>query len=153
MPFPPPVLVDETAMVEVAVRMSEYLRAPMVIFLEGDLGAGKTTFARALIQALGHQGRVKSPTYGLLECYPVKDMQVLHLDLYRIADAGELEFLGIRDLLDSSTVLLVEWPQNGQGALPPPDISLKLDDAAEKRWLNWQAHTQNGRNLVSKLTN
>jgi tRNA threonylcarbamoyladenosine biosynthesis protein TsaE len=152
-PCPPPVLVDEDAMAEVAVRMSEHLQAPMVIFFEGDLGAGKTTFARALIQALGHRGRVKSPTYGLLECYPVKNIQVLHLDLYRIVDAGELEYLGIRDLLDPNTVLLVEWPQNGQGALPQPDVSLKLDDAGEKRLLIWQAHTQNGRNLVSKLTN
>jgi tRNA threonylcarbamoyladenosine biosynthesis protein TsaE len=149
----PPVLVDEAAMTGLAARLAGFVEAPLVMFLHGDLGAGKTTFARALIQALGHQGRVKSPTYGLMERYPVKNMQVLHLDLYRIVDAGELEYLGIRDLLEADTILLVEWPQNGDGALPQPDISLELADAADKRQLSWRMHTRKGRNLVSKLTN
>ena len=149
----PPILVDETAMTAMAACMAAALKAPLVMFLQGDLGAGKTTFARALIQALGHQGRVKSPTYGLMERYPVNNMQVLHLDLYRIVDAGELEYLGIRDLLEADTVLLVEWPQNGQGALPQPDLSLQLEGVGEKRQLSWQIHTQKGRNLVSQLTN
>ena len=151
--FSPPGLYNETAMTELAAQMAQHITAPLVIFLHGDLGAGKTTFARAMIQALGHMGRVKSPTYCLIEQYAVNNMQVLHLDLYRIADAGELEFLGIRDLLDCNTVLLVEWPENGIGALPSPDVSVQLDDAGEKRLLAWLPHTQEGENLVSKLTN
>ena len=94
---------------------------PLVIWLEGDLGAGKTAFARALIHALGYHGRVKSPTYGLLEHYPLESSQVLHMDLYRISDPGELEFMGIEDLLDDTTIMLVEWTDRGGPWLTNPE--------------------------------
>ena len=99
---------DEQDVNSFANKFSRYMPRPLVIWLEGDLGAGKTTFARALIHALGYEGRVKSPTYGLLEHYQLDSLQVLHMDLYRISDPGELEFLGVEDLLDDQTILLVE---------------------------------------------
>ena len=115
---------------------------PLVIWLEGDLGAGKTAFARALIHALGYHGRVKSPTYGLLEHYPLESSQVLHMDLYRISDPGELEFLGIEDLLDDTTILLVEWPDRGGTWLPKPDFILRFAYAHQGRDLHWTACTR-----------
>src|SRR5680860_642200 len=104
-----------------ANKMAALLTTPMTIWLEGDLGTGKTSFARHLIHALGYDGRVKSPTYGLMEQYRLDSGQVLHMDLYRIADPDELEFLGLVDLLDQETILLIEWPDKGGQWLPEPD--------------------------------
>jgi len=114
---------------------------PLVIWLEGDLGAGKTTFARGLIHALGYGGRVKSPTYGLLEHYQLDSLQILHMDLYRISDPGELEFLGVEDLLDDQTILLIEWPDKGGSWLPEPDFIFRFSYAGEGRELHWVALT------------
>lgn len=113
---------------ELAGALAPALRPPLTVYLEGELGAGKTTFARALVRALGHPGRVKSPTYGLLEHYALPAHDVLHLDLYRIGDPGELAFLGIEDLLGERTLLLVEWPDRGRGALPEPDLVVSLEE-------------------------
>jgi len=125
-----------------AKKFASFIRVPLVIHLEGDLGAGKTTFARAFIRALGHEGRVKSPTYGLLEHYKLDFVQVLHMDLYRIGDPEELAFLGIEDLLDERTVLLVEWPERGVGFLPAADFIFSFAYAGEGRDLNWSALTE-----------
>lgn len=125
-----------------ANKFASFVQVPLVIHLEGDLGAGKTTFARAFIHALGHEGRVKSPTYGLLEHYRLDSMQVLHMDLYRIGDPEELAFLGIEDLLDERTVLLVEWPERGEGFLPAADFVFSFAYAGEGRDLHWSALTE-----------
>lgn len=119
---------DEAGVIAVAQRLAALLPADdgtLLIGLEGDLGVGKTVFARALIQALGHRGRVKSPTYGLLESYALPRGEVHHLDLYRIADPGELEYLGLADLRG---IILVEWPDRGGDRLPSLDLSVGLDD-------------------------
>lgn len=105
-----------------------------VIYLQGDLGMGKTTLAQFLLAALGYAGRVKSPTYGLLEQYEVGPLQVLHLDLYRLEDPEELEYLGLRDLHDQHSLLLVEWPSKGEGALPLADLEIRLDGGAAERF-------------------
>ena len=130
---------DEQTLNLFANKFSSDLQVPLVIWLEGDLGAGKTTFARALIQALGYAGRVKSPTYGLLEQYELVNLQVLHLDLYRIGDPGELEFLGLEDLLDDQTVVLIEWPDRGGDWLPRPDFIFEFAYEGEGRRLHWIA--------------
>lgn len=104
-----------------------------VIYLEGDLGAGKTTLARGFLRALGHQGRVKSPTYSLMESYDTDDGRVLHLDLYRLADPDEAAWLGLADQAADSARLIVEWPERGSGWLPAPDLQVGLEHAGDGR--------------------
>lgn len=136
---------------EFARRFAAQIRVPLVIWLEGDLGAGKTTFARALIHALGYKGRVKSPTYGLLEHYELESLQVLHLDLYRIGDPDELEFLGLSDLLDEQSILLIEWPDRGGHWLSEPDFKFEFSYAGEGRELHWMACTRRAKAFVPQL--
>lgn len=97
---------------------------PFVVELAGDLGAGKTSFARALLQALGVRGTIRSPSYALLELYEAGGWQVLHLDLYRLGLPDELQMLGLRDYHQGRTLWLIEWPERGDGALPRADARL-----------------------------
>jgi tRNA threonylcarbamoyladenosine biosynthesis protein TsaE len=106
---------------------------PLKVYLSGEIGAGKTTLARALLRALGVRGHIKSPTYAVLELYSLGENQAAHLDLYRLSGARELEALGFRELLDASTWLLVEWPERGEGGLPPPDLHIALAADGEGR--------------------
>jgi tRNA threonylcarbamoyladenosine biosynthesis protein TsaE len=137
----------ETDLEIFANNFASKLQVPLVIWLEGDLGAGKTTFARALLHALGYKGRVKSPTYGLLEQYQLASLQVLHMDLYRISDPGELEFLGLEDMLDDQTILLVEWPGRGGEWLPRPDFIFEFVYASQGRDLHWKACTEQAKTI------
>lgn len=99
---------------------------PVLLYLEGDLGAGKTTTARALLRELGVTGAVRSPTYTLIERYDTPAGEIAHLDLYRIADPEELHYLALDELAEKARLWLVEWPRRGQGALPPADMNLYL---------------------------
>ena len=107
-------------------RLAAWLQPPAVVYLEGALGAGKTTLARALLRALGHEGAVRSPTYTLLESYLLAQAEVHHLDLYRLADPEEVEFLGVRELAGPRAIWLVEWPERGGDRLPAPDLVLEI---------------------------
>lgn len=142
---------DEAASVALARCFADHLVPPCVIYLQGDLGAGKTLFARAYIHALGYEGYVKSPSYGLLETYEVGDKSVLHLDLYRIEDPEELEYLAIRDLFEKNTVLMVEWPDRGKHYLPRPDLVLFFGEMNETRFIRCHPFTEFGRELASKV--
>lgn len=108
-------------------------RAGTVVHLLGDLGAGKTTLARGLLEALGVQGRVRSPTYTLMEPYAVDGRTVLHMDLYRLTDPLELYNLGLADYPPEQTLWLLEWPEKGAGLLPPPDLVVALELQGEGR--------------------
>lgn len=119
-------LPDEAATIALARTLAKVLDGGLVIYLHGELGAGKSSFARALLQALGVGERVKSPTYSLVESYALSGRQAWHLDLYRIADPGELEWLGLESLADPAALVLVEWPERGRGALPAADLRLDL---------------------------
>ena len=120
-----------------------------LIFLEGDLGAGKTTFSRGLMRGFNYLGPVKSPTYTLVETYDVittqkKPLTVCHFDLYRVADPEELEFMGMRDYLEGAHLCLMEWADKGLGFLPAADLILSIADIKDGRQLTWQASTEQG---------
>ena len=127
-------LPDENATAQLARQLAPALVDGGVLYLRGELGAGKTTFARALLRALGVGERVKSPTYSLLERYQVNGRDAFHLDLYRIANPRELEWLGLDELEAPHAIVLIEWPERGLGALPAADLEVALEhDGAGRR--------------------
>lgn len=146
-------LPDEDAQREFGARLASMLPSSggFVIYLEGNLGAGKTTLTRGLLHGLGHRGSVRSPTYTLIEPYELGRRSVAHLDLYRLADPEELEYLGLRDLLEDACLMLVEWPEKGVGMLPPADLKLILEFAEEGRNLTLEALSAEGNALATKF--
>ena len=116
----------------------------LVVNLRGDLGAGKTTFSRGFIQSLGYAGKVKSPTYTLIEPYELTDLTIIHMDLYRLTDPEELDYLGVDELAQHADICLIEWPERGADALPEPALTLTLTHQAEGRQLQAQSHTEIG---------
>lgn len=144
--------VDEPALCAIATRLATVAGEGGVIYLEGDLGAGKTTFARALLTSLGVGERVKSPTYSLIETYRAGALDAHHLDLYRIADAGELEWLGLADLWTPRALVLVEWPERGTGSLPPADLVVHFRHAGDRREVVAEPRSALGERLVAALS-
>jgi tRNA threonylcarbamoyladenosine biosynthesis protein TsaE len=117
----------------VAASLPTLERGGLVVHLHGDLGAGKTTFVRGFLRRLGVRGIVRSPTYTLVEPYRTGSVTCVHVDLYRLRDPSEMEEIGLRDYLVPGTVLLIEWPQMGGPAVPPPDLVVGLDYAGDAR--------------------
>lgn len=144
-------LPDEATTAALATRLADALDGGLVVYLHGDLGAGKTSFARALLGALGVGERIKSPTYSLVESYRANGRPAWHLDLYRIADPGELEWLGLDALADSTAVVLVEWPERGHGALPAPDMEVQLGYRGMGRHARLQSKTARGEQALARL--
>ncbi len=147
----PILLPDEAATQAFAARLAQALQPGLVIYLRGNLGAGKTTLVRGLLHALGYAGRVKSPTYTLVERYEAGGLHLRHFDLYRFRDAEEWEGSGFRDEFDGRNICLVEWPEQATGLLPPADISLTFATPQNGREIALHAYTDAGHQCLNSL--
>jgi len=145
---------DATATLDIGARLAHALRHvssqdALVVHLRGELGVGKTTLVRGALREFGVQGTIRSPTFSLLETYDVEGRVVAHLDLYRLS-GDEVEGLGVRDLLASGNVLLVEWPERAARGLPEPDVDVQLEYSQQGRRVRIDACTEAGRRLVQE---
>lgn len=138
-------------MESLGAALAPRLRAGQVIFLHGELGAGKTTLVRGVLRALGYAGSVKSPTYTLVEPYDLGRGRFYHFDLYRMEYPEELELLGIRDYLQGKGVCIVEWPERGAGILPRPDVDVFIDRVDHARSVRLVPNSDDGAALLSGL--
>lgn len=144
-------LADESATVALAQRLAARLKPGMVIYLYGDLGAGKTTLVRGVLNALGYTGRVKSPTYTLVEPYHIAGLDLRHFDLYRLHDEEEWEAAGFRDEFDGHNIFFIEWPEHALGLIPPADVKIDFEILAQGRKVAIQADTSTGRECLMQL--
>jgi len=143
---------DEKEMRDFGARLIGTCEHGGVITLSGELGTGKTTLVRGALQSLGVDSGVRSPTYTLVEYYPFDRFAVAHFDLYRLADAEELEYLGYRDYLNPQTLCLIEWPQRAAGYLSATDLAIDLVYDPRGRRLTFAAESEWGRELLSRLS-
>jgi len=145
---------DESVLMQCAQVFANALAPGICVYLYGDLGAGKTTLVRAILNNLGVNGRVKSPTYTLMETYPVSAFTVCHCDLYRVQDESELQYLGL-DVLDDQTVYFIEWPQKASALFPDPHlkITLRYDEQGDenRRYLDIVGHGKSYGALIAGL--
>ena len=144
-------LSDESRTRQLGAVLAKYRPDFALIQLSGDLGAGKTTLTRGFVQACGHQGQVKSPTYTLMESYVLPDVTIHHLDLYRLSDPEELEYLGIDELENPHTIVLVEWPERGAGVLPAPSLTLQIAHRPDGREVTAIAHNPEAQTWLAQV--
>jgi tRNA threonylcarbamoyladenosine biosynthesis protein TsaE len=130
-------------------EQSEKAQSALIVYLNGDLGAGKTTLTRGFVRGMGHQGNVKSPTYTLVEPYELPPWQVYHFDLYRLSDPEELEYMGIRDYFAENSCCFIEWPEKGAGILAKADIVIELDYKDEQRSIELSALSARGEAVLA----
>jgi len=143
-------LPDEAATLALGGSIACGLRKGMVIFLSGDLGAGKTTLARGVLRGLGHAGRVKSPTFSLVEVYELSSLYFYHFDFYRFGHPDEWRATGLQEHFNPATICLVEWPEKAAG-LPVPDLAIRLAPEGDGRSAVLEAHTEVGRECLERL--
>jgi len=153
-------LADEAATIAIGNNLAKVLQwqheqqqvqQALVVFLNGDLGAGKTTLTRGFVRGMGHQGNVKSPTYTLVEPYELPPWQVYHFDLYRLSDPEELEYMGIRDYFSDNCCCFIEWPEKGMGFIEEADLHVNLAYSGEQRQLSLSAVTSKGEKMLASL--
>lgn len=140
---------DET--LAFARRFGQCLHGQGLVFLQGELGAGKTTFCRGILRGLGYAGAVKSPTFTLVEPYRLGKISVFHFDLYRLGDPNELEYIGFDDYIDRGGLVLVEWPELADGVLPESDLTLELQVQGQGRRLTIKANSVHGEHVIRQL--
>ena len=143
------ILKDEQALLAMAAGFSKSLHPGLVIYLQGNLGAGKTVFARGILQGLGYKGLVKSPTYSLVEPYAIsEELTCYHFDLYRLCDPEELEFTGSRDYFNPHSLCMIEWPEKASGYIPKADIGCSLQYHEQGRKIIISAYTETAKQLM-----
>jgi len=141
-------LADEAATLALGVEIAAALHLGLIVFLRGNLGAGKTTLARGILRGLGYQGKVKSPTYNLVELYKISRLYFYHFDLYRFNDQIEWEDAGFREYFNAESICLVEWPEKARGLLPAADLEILLGITETGRNVEIQAGTEAGRQCL-----
>lgn len=145
-------LEGELATQDLGAQVAKLCVPPLIIYLTGELGSGKTTFARGFIHSLGHTGTVKSPTFSLVESYSFECVTLYHFDLYRLQSPHELEYLGVRDVsAEGDSICLIEWPQRGGHALPKPDIVFIFEHQGDTRNVEYHAETSKGQSIIAQL--
>ena len=145
-------LVDDASTQAIGKRVAKNCEPPLIIYLSGELGAGKTTFARGFLRALGHDEIVKSPTFSLVETYQLENFTIYHFDLYRLNDPAELEFTGIRDLsAEAEAICLIEWPNRGGRDTPPPDLIINFEHSGNHRDLEFSSKSTKGQLIIDKF--
>ncbi|SBS33130.1 tRNA threonylcarbamoyladenosine biosynthesis protein TsaE [Marinomonas aquimarina] len=142
----------EDAMELFGENLAASLKSGGVVYLDGNLGMGKTTLVRGILRGLGYIGPVKSPTYTIVEPYELDQIEVYHFDLYRISDAEELEYMGIRDYFKDGALCLVEWAEMGTGVLPQPDLVVHLDLVRHGRSISIEPKTSYGVEAVAEIS-
>ncbi len=145
-------LCTETETLAFGAKLADACPNNCIIYLQGELGAGKTTLVRGFLQQLGYQGLVKSPTYTLVESYELKNHIVFHFDLYRLHDPEELAYIGLRDYLSQAAIFLIEWPEQGKNQLPPPDLTCYIQHLDFGRQLQISADSERGFKVLQKLS-
>ena len=141
-------IIDTHAMEALGQKLASLCPVGSKLFLQGELGAGKTTLVRGFLSGLGHQGIVKSPTYTLVKPYQLNDLEVFHFDLYRLNNPEELESIGIRDYFSGSGTCLVEWPEKGAALLGSPDVFIQIQYQDEQRKVLLEAKTITGKEII-----
>ena len=143
---------DESTMLLLGAALGKVCPAGVVMYLKGNLGMGKTTLSRGFLHSYGHQGAVKSPTYTLVEPYQFDDRQIFHFDLYRLGDPSELEYIGIRDYFNDHDICLIEWPEQGEGFLPPADLVVRIEPYQQGRVLELHGASGTGTEIIEAMT-
>jgi len=142
---------DESQTVELGARLARALNPALRIYLSGDLGAGKTTLVRGCLRALGYEGRVKSPTFSLVELYEFSRLYLYHFDFYRFEDPKEWSDAGFRDAFSGTGVCIVEWPEKAAARLPAPDLRITLEHAGAGRTVRITAETEQGKVCIEEV--
>jgi len=144
-------LADEAATLAAGAQLAAHLQSGLTIYLHGDLGAGKTTFVRGLLHGLGHSGKVKSPTYTLVEPYVISRFNIYHFDLYRFSGPEEWEAAGFRDYFNPQTICLVEWPEKAGDLIPQADMDIILQPRDDGRMLQVRANSSLAEQCLPKM--
>lgn len=141
----------EADMLAFASHLACIIPPGTIIFLYGPLGAGKTTFARSFLRGLGYEGKVKSPTYTLVESYEMMEKIIYHFDFYRLSDPTELNHIGIQEYFSKDSICLIEWPEKGFPLLPKPDLACYISFAEKGREIYLEAESEQGKEILSRL--